>query len=398
MTKQKYFRRKIRLYANSIMQKELDKCIDYDRFCWNELWALKKEYNSKKEYDKNILSEYRVVRNNTPWQLELPQYILNRVHNELIKTDIQINKYNKETYEKKLKRPRKTIRFKSKRSKKQSFIVPNNCFSLKSFKPKGKNFTFGIVLGEKSTVAKKYRMMYIPELPPGILDGTTKIMGATIIREYGKYYISFCLKVLKVNTLFCKHPHGLVGIDPGIESAMTLSSGRKYHLPKKIKNLEKKAKYFRSRASKRKKSNVKKQSNRYYKARAKFVAAIEKIARIKYDWIHKITTQIANRYREIHWEKCEPNRLVKSHIYAKHIYDASWYTLMLNIKYKCEHRLGIFVEIDPKKAATQTCNNCGYRKTGDEKLTPKERVYICPKCGYKEDRDINAAKNIAKFN
>ena len=235
-----------------------------------------------------------------------------------------------------------------------------------------KNFTFGIVLGEKSAVAKKYRMMYIPELPPGILDGTTKIMGATIIREYGKYYVSFCLKVLKNTALFCKHSHGLVGIDPGIEAAMTLSSGRKYHLPKKIKHLEKKAKYFRSRASKRKKSNAKKQSNRYYKARAKFVATIEKIARIKNDWIHKITTQIANRYCEIHWEKCESNRLVKSHIYAKHLYDASWYTLMLNIKYKCENRLGIFVETDPKKAATQTCSNCGYRKTGDEKRTSPE--------------------------
>ena len=43
---------------------------------------------------------------------------------------------------------------------------------------------------------------------------------------------------------------------------------------------------------------------------------------------------------------------------------------------------------------TQTCSSCGYRFYEDEKLSLKDRKYICPKCGMIEDRDVNSAKNI----
>ena len=43
---------------------------------------------------------------------------------------------------------------------------------------------------------------------------------------------------------------------------------------------------------------------------------------------------------------------------------------------------------------TQTCSSCGHRFIEGEKLSLKDRKYICPQCGMIEDRDINAAKNI----
>lgn len=38
---------------------------------------------------------------------------------------------------------------------------------------------------------------------------------------------------------------------------------------------------------------------------------------------------------------------------------------------------------------------CGYIRTGEEKLTKSNRIYICPNCCHEEDRDINTSKNIA---
>ena len=44
-------------------------------------------------------------------------------------------------------------------------------------------------------------------------------------------------------------------------------------------------------------------------------------------------------------------------------------------------------------ASSKTCSKCGHRI---DKLKLSQRIYICPNCGFKEDRDINAAINILK--
>ena len=40
---------------------------------------------------------------------------------------------------------------------------------------------------------------------------------------------------------------------------------------------------------------------------------------------------------------------------------------------------------------SKTCSKCGAIK---EDLTLKDRTYICPKCGFTIDRDLNAAINL----
>lgn len=44
------------------------------------------------------------------------------------------------------------------------------------------------------------------------------------------------------------------------------------------------------------------------------------------------------------------------------------------------------------ETTTQMCSSCGYK----QKLELSQRVYECPECGMKLDRDINAAVNILK--
>lgn len=46
---------------------------------------------------------------------------------------------------------------------------------------------------------------------------------------------------------------------------------------------------------------------------------------------------------------------------------------------------------------TQTCSNCGNVKIDDDKLILKDRIYCCKKCGHKQDRDENAARNIYNY-
>jgi transposase len=53
----------------------------------------------------------------------------------------------------------------------------------------------------------------------------------------------------------------------------------------------------------------------------------------------------------------------------------------------------IMVKVNPAYTS-QTCSRCQYRCSGEEKLTLKDRVFLCPRCGLEIDRDLNAAKNI----
>jgi putative transposase len=78
----------------------------------------------------------------------------------------------------------------------------------------------------------------------------------------------------------------------------------------------------------------------------------------------------------------------------REIYNASWYDFRHKMELKC-NELGIeFILADKFFPSTQLCHNCGNIKKGKNKLTLKDTQYICDKCGYVNDRDINAALNL----
>jgi putative transposase len=61
------------------------------------------------------------------------------------------------------------------------------------------------------------------------------------------------------------------------------------------------------------------------------------------------------------------------------------------LEYKAEQRGGQVVVADKFFASSKTCSCCGYKL---EKLALSERIWECPGCKTKHDRDINAAVNL----
>ena len=51
-----------------------------------------------------------------------------------------------------------------------------------------------------------------------------------------------------------------------------------------------------------------------------------------------------------------------------------------------------YIKIDTFYASSQLCSACGYQNVDTKDLSVRE--WTCPVCGTKQDRDINAAKNI----
>lgn len=168
-----------------------------------------------------------------------------------------------------------------------------------------------------------------------------------------------------------------VGIDLGLKDIATTSNGEKLPAKRWYRELEGKLK-IAQRANNKKR-----------------VRAIHaKIRNRRKDAHHKFSTALVNKYAAIFVGDVSSKELAKTKL-AKSIYDAGWYQLKNQIRYKAIAR-GVIFEIVDEKYSTQTCSCCGAISPS----SPKGRAglgireWTCPECGTTHDRDINAAKNI----
>lgn len=78
---------------------------------------------------------------------------------------------------------------------------------------------------------------------------------------------------------------------------------------------------------------------------------------------------------------------------AKAIADMSFFEFRRQLTYKCELYGFKLVVVDRWFPSSKTCSNCGTKK---ETLSLDERVFECGHCGFRIDRDLNAAINLSK--
>jgi len=73
------------------------------------------------------------------------------------------------------------------------------------------------------------------------------------------------------------------------------------------------------------------------------------------------------------------------------ILEQNWGMFITEFDYKAASAGGQVVRVDPKHT-TQRYSACGVLPL--KALTLKERWYHCKHCGYQDDRDVNASKNV----
>lgn len=183
-----------------------------------------------------------------------------------------------------------------------------------------------------------------------------------------------------------------VGIDVGIKDFATLSDGKVFENQKHLKSNLKKLRVLQRTVSRRYQQGKKKeeQSNNWNKAVRQVAKLQEKISFQRYDYLHKVSTWIADNYSTVCVETLNVKGMMKNHHLAQAISDCSWGMFINMLEYKCDN----LVKIDKWYASSQTCSKCGYVNTATKDLAI--RKWTCPECGTIHNRDLNAAKNIER--
>ncbi|MBQ9071711.1 MAG: transposase [Bacilli bacterium] len=85
-------------------------------------------------------------------------------------------------------------------------------------------------------------------------------------------------------------------------------------------------------------------------------------------------------------EKLKISEMVQNKNLSKKIYDASWYELIRQLKYKSKWKNKKFYQIETYYPSSQICNRCGYQNKQVKHLSI--RKWECPSCTNNNERDI----------
>jgi putative transposase len=218
-------------------------------------------------------------------------------------------------------------------------------------------------------------------LPPN-----NKILSVTVSERAGLWFVSILVE--EEITIFHKST-AKVGVDLGIKSLAVVSNGELYENPRTLtKNLDR-----LRRRSKQVGDKIKGSWNR--KKAAKRLAKLHyKIACIRRDTIHKITSHLTKTNSCIVIEDLNVSGMMKNRKFARAIQDVGLYEFRRQLEYKGKWNGCEIVLANRFYPSSKMCSFC---KSIKNDLQLSDRKYQCEKCDNVIDRDLNASINLKNY-
>ena len=211
------------------------------------------------------------------------------------------------------------------------------------------------------------------------------IRSATVSREADRWQVALAIEtaeVLQPGTL-----QSAVGVDLGIKSLATLSNGEVYEGPKAHRAFLKRLQRLNRNLSRKQKGSA----NRA-KAKTKLARLHLRIANIRKDALHKLTTRLATGFSVIGIEDLNVKGMGKNRCVARSVSDAGFFELRRQLDYKAAMTGAKVIVVDRWFPSSKTCSNCGQIHD----MPFSKRTLSCD-CGHVMDRDLNAAINLKNY-
>lgn len=249
---------------------------------------------------------------------------------------------------------------------------------------------------------KQVRLKEFGYLPVG-----AKVTNGTVSYVAGRFYVSVVVDIdekSKYNKDLEASYHTVtdgVGIDLGVKDLAIVSDGKAFkniNKGSKVKRLEKRLRREQRRLSRKYEFRKMKggatatASANIDKQKLKVQKIHHRMDTIREDYENKVIHEIVKQKpRFITMEDLNVKGMMKNKHLTKAVAAQRFNLMLTKLKRKAQI-IGIeFRTVERFYPSSQTCHTCGHTNKG---LKLKDRVYICPKCGYTEDRDFNAALNL----
>ena len=349
---------KFRLYPTKEQEIMFVKTFGCVRFIYNKMLADKIEF----------YKETKQKLNNTPAQYKKEYEWLKEI-DSLALANAQMNlqtAYNNFFRSPKVGFPK----FKSKKRNKNSYTTNNQNSTVSIVGNKLKLPKIGLV-----KIKQHRRIPY-----------NQKIKSATITKTpSGKYYVSILVEYDQYIPDVQLDKNKALGLDYASHSFYVDSQGREADYPKFYRNAQ-----IILAKEQRELSHMKYGSNNYQKQKLRVARVQERIANRRKDWIHKLSTQLANIYDYICVEDINMQNTAQSLNLGKSTNDNGFGMFRTILAYKLADRGKKLIKIDKWFPSSKMCRFCG---TINKTLTLADRIWTC-ECGKTLNRDENAAINI----
>lgn len=376
---------KVRIYPTKEQEILMNKHIDCCRFIWNYMLALNLKREELGEYP---MSGYKMNKEITPLKRQ-PQYEwLNEVSVYSLQTICaDLNQAYENFFNKICRKPK----FKKKAKAKRTFPIRCDRMYFKD--------DYYMILPVIGKIGYKTDFNF----PIG--NNILKFKNPRISNIGNKWILTFGLEVEKQDYNLNDFS---VGIDLGIKDLAVVSyddnKSKVYHninKSKKVKYYKSKLKHIQRNLDR--KYRKRKSENFYNKEMSKneiielkkLQYLYRKLANIRDNYIHQVTAEIVNMLpKRIVIEDLKVSNMMKDKRLSEEIQEQCFYKFREYLTYKCEEKGIELVVADKYYPSSKTCSCCGNIK---KTLKLSDRIYICDKCGFTIDRDLNAAINLMNY-
>lgn len=242
----------------------------------------------------------------------------------------------------------------------------------------------------KDAVAIEGKRICIPKLGWVRMRESLRFQGqiksVVVSKRADKWFAAITVDTEHPPTLPRKNHGGVVGVDLGIKVLATLSDGTVIPGPKPHGNLLRKLRRLNRSLSRKRKGSA-----NWEKAKRKLARLHTRIAYIRDDALHKLTTHLVSEYDVIGIEDLNVRGMVKNRRLSRAIMDQAFGKFRRQLAYKAEWYGVSVVVADRFFPSSQMCSSCG--QLHDIPLS--QRVMRCA-CGLEIDRDLNAAINLER--